>query len=159
MKPGRLSTLVSRLNVYLCHNTAPEKFATLFICSFDVKASTLTYCCAGHNPPFLFRKNQDEVTLLEAGGCPIGLFSDWTYEEETISVSPEDLFVIYTDGITEAQNQENQEFGEDRLKQVILDHRTKPREDIQNRILAAVADFSLSAGQFDDQTVVIGRIR
>lgn len=158
LKPGRLSTLMARLNVYLCHNTAPEKFATLFMCSYDVEASSLTYCCAGHNPPFLFQKGQDEPVLLEAGGCPIGMFSDWTYDEGTITVGPEDLFVIYTDGITEAHNKEEEEFGEERLQQVILDHRDRPCEEIQDRILASVRDFSLGAEQFDDQTLVIGRV-
>ena len=97
--------------------------------------------------------------MLEVGGCPIGLFADWKHEEETISVSPEDLFVIYAYGITKAHNQAYQEFGEGRLKKVILDHRNQPCEEIQDYILASVRDFSRGAEQFDDQTFVIGRVK
>lgn len=157
LKPGRLSTLVDRLNLHMCHNSAPEKFATLFICAFDPYASTLTYCCAGHNPPYLLRDGS--VSLLDVGGCPIGLFEEWKYEERTIPVTRDDLFVIYTDGITEAQSVDNTEFGEERLKQVIMTHRSRPCEDIQEQILRAVRDFSHGSEQFDDQTVVIGRVR
>jgi sigma-B regulation protein RsbU (phosphoserine phosphatase) len=156
-KPGRLSSLVSRLNQHLCHNSAPEKFATLFICAFDVQASTLTYCCAGHNPPFFLRNGS--VSLLDVGGCPIGFFPDWKYEEHTIQVLPGDLFVIYTDGITEAHNVDNVEFGEEQLKRVIMNYRHRPCEDIQARILKTVHDFSRGAEQFDDQTVVVGRVQ
>lgn len=157
MRPGRIVRLVDRLNQHLCLNSAPDKFATLFICSYDIHTSLLTYCCAGHNPPYLY--SNGTRTQLMTGGCPIGMFSDWTYEEDTIGIDTDDLFVIYTDGITEAQNREQKEFGEDRLERVIHDNRNRSCEEIQKRILAAVRDFSHGAEQFDDQTVVVGRVR
>jgi len=157
LKPGRLATLVNRLNQHLCHNSSPDKFATLFICAFDPYASTLTYCCAGHNPPYLLRDGT--VSLLDVGGCPIGLFEEWKYEENTIPVTRGDLFVINTDGITEAQSVDNTEFGEDRLREVIITHQNRPCEDIQEQILRAVRNFSHGSEQFDDQTVVIGRVK
>lgn len=156
-QPGRLSMMVERLNRYLCETTAPDKFATLFICSLDAHTSKMTYCCAGHNPPFLFKNGS--AAVLSEGGCPIGMFSDWTYEENSVSIAPDDLIVIYTDGITEAKNRKDEEFGETRLKEVIADHQTLSCDAIQECILTAVRDFSRGVEQFDDQTVVVGRVR
>ncbi|MCY3773589.1 MAG: SpoIIE family protein phosphatase [Gemmatimonadetes bacterium] len=157
--PERLSRLMSRLNVYLCHSTAPERFATLFICTFHAETSRLNYCCAGHNPPLLLREGRDDITLLENGGCPIGLFPEVEFEESSIRVDPGDLFAVYTDGITDALNTKDEDFGEARLRQVLSRNRNRPSEDILDRILASVRDFSLGAEQFDDQTAVIGRVR
>ena len=157
--PDRLSRLMSRLNVYLCHSTAPERFATLFICTFHMETSRLNYCCAGHNPPLLLRKDSDDITLLESGGCPIGLFPEVEYEESSVRVDPGDLFAVYTDGITDALNAADEDFGEARLRQVLSRNRNRPSEDILDRILASVRDFSLGVEQFDDQTAVIGRVR
>ncbi len=157
--PDRLSRLMDRLNAYLCHSTAPERFATLFICTFHMETSRLNYCCAGHNPPLLLREGSDEVTLLERGGCPIGLFPEVEFEEGSVRVDPGDLFTVYTDGITDALNMKDEDFGEARLQQVISQNRDRPSEDILDRILASVKDFSLGAEQFDDQTAVVGRVR
>ncbi len=157
--PDRLSSLMSRLNVYLCHSTAPERFATLFICTFHMETSRLNYCCAGHNPPLLLREGSDDVTLLERGGCPIGLFPEVEFEEGSVRVDPGDLFAVYTDGITDALNTKDEDFGEARLQQVISQNRDRPSEDILDRILVSVHDFSLGAEQFDDQTAVVGRVR
>lgn len=157
--PDRLSRLMSRLNVYLCHSTAPDRFATLFICTFNLETSRLNYCCAGHNPPLLLRNGSDDIALFESGGYPIGLFPDAEYEESSVRVDPGDLFAVYTDGITDALNTKDEDFGEARLRQVLSRNRNRPSEDILDRILASVRDFSLGAEQFDDQTAVIGRVR
>jgi len=158
-RPERLSRLMSRLNVYLCHSTAPERFATLFICTFHMETSRLNYCCAGHNPPLLLRSDSDDIALLESGGYPIGLFPEAEFEESAVRVDPGDLFAVYTDGITDALNTKDEDFGEARLRQVLSQNRNRPSENILEQILASVRDFSLGAEQFDDQTAVIGRVR
>ena len=157
--PDRLSRLMSRLNVYLCHSTAPDRFATVFICSYHTETSRLNYCCAGHNPPLLLRNGSDDVALLESGGYPIGLFPEAEYEDSSVSVDPGDLFAVYTDGITDALNREEEDFGEARLRRVLSRNRERSSEEILERILASVRDFSLGVEQFDDQTAVIGRVR
>lgn len=157
--PDRLSRLMSRLNVYLCHSTAPERFATVFICSYHTDTSRLDYCCAGHNPPLLLRGGSDDVALLESGGYPIGLFPEAEYEDSSVNVDPGDLFAVYTDGITDALNREDEDFGEARLRRVLSRNRDRSSEEILERILASVRDFSLGVEQFDDQTAVIGRVR
>ena len=157
--PDRLSRLMSRLNVYLCHSTAPDRFATVFICSYHMETSRLNYCCAGHNPPLLLRNGRDDVALLESGGYPIGLFPEAEYEDSSVSVDPGDLFAVYTDGITDALNREEEDFGEARLRRVLSRNRDRSSEEILERILASVRDFSHGVEQFDDQTAVIGRVR
>lgn len=157
--PDRLSRLMSRLNVYLCHSTAPDRFATVFICSYHMETSQLNYCCAGHNPPLLLRNGSDEVALLESGGYPIGMFPEAEYEDSSVSIDPGDLFAVYTDGITDALNREEEDFGETRLRRVLSRNRDRSSEEILERILASVRDFSLGVEQFDDQTAVIGRVR
>lgn len=157
--PDRLSRLMSHLNVYLCHSTAPERFATLFICTFNVASSRLNYCCAGHNPPLLLRSGSEDIALLESGGYPIGLFPEAEFEESTVRVDPGDLFAVYTDGITDALNTEDEDFGEARLRRVLSRNRNRPSEEILEHILASVRDFSQGVEQFDDQTAVIGRVR
>ena len=126
--PDRLSRLMSRLNVYLCHSTAPERFATLFICTFHMETSRLNYCCAGHNPPLLLRNDSDDIALLESGGYPIGLFPEAEFEESAVRVDQGDLFAVYTDGITDALNTKDEDFGEARLRQVLSQNRNRPSE-------------------------------
>jgi len=155
-KPGRLARTVSHLNRHVCHNTAPEQFATLFIGSYDPETSTLSYCCAGHNPPYLLQGRR--LSQLSVGGCPVGLIPDARYEEMAVSLDAGDLFVIYTDGITEAQSSSGEMFGEERLERVILGCAGMSCEEIQSQILEAVRDFSVGVEQADDQTLVVGKI-
>lgn len=155
-QPGRLARMVCHLNRHLCLNTAPERFATLFISTYDPAPSTLSYCCAGHNPPYLLRDGR--LSQLSVGGCPVGLIPDARYEEMTVSLEAGDLFVIYTDGIPEAQSLSGEMFGEERLERVILTCADMSCEEIQTQILEAVREFSLGVEQADDQTLVIGKI-
>ena len=155
-QPGRLASMVCHLNRHLCLNTAPERFATLFIGTYDPETSTLSYCCAGHNPPYLLQKGR--LSQLCAGGVPLGLIADARYEEATVSLDAGDLFAIYTDGITEAQSLSGEMFGEERLERVILGCAGMSCEEIQSQILEAVRDFSLGVEQADDQTLVVGKI-
>jgi sigma-B regulation protein RsbU (phosphoserine phosphatase) len=156
VRPGRLARMVGHLNRHLCLNTAPEKFATLFIGSYDPQASTLSYCCAGHNPPYLLQNGK--MSQLSVGGCPVGLIADVRYEEAVVTLDAGDLFVIYTDGITEARSLSGEMFGEERLERVILDCSGLSCEEVQSQILETVREFSLGVEQADDQTLVVGKI-
>jgi sigma-B regulation protein RsbU (phosphoserine phosphatase) len=155
-QPGRLARMVGHLNRHLCLNTAPERFATLFIGTYDPETSTLSYCCAGHNPPYLLREGR--LSQLSVGGCPVGLIPDARYEEKIVSLGSGDLFVIYTDGIPEAQSLSGEMFGEERLERVILSCAAMSCEEIQSQILEAVREFSRGVEQADDQTLVVGKI-
>lgn len=154
--PGRLARIVGHLNQHLCQNTAPEKYTTMFIGSYDPGASALTYCCAGHNPPYLLKSGT--LSRLAQGGVPVGLIPGVTYEEATVPLDAGDLFVIYTDGITEAADLAGDQFGEERLEALIAACADLSCGEVQARILEAVRDFTRGVEQSDDQTLVVGRI-
>lgn len=156
-----LDELVSEINSLMCESTGDSKYATLFCSVYDQENRTLTYVNAGHNPPMLFRtRGQDEPRLirLETGGTVVGMFEDSPYEKETIELEPNDLLVVFTDGITEAVNNSGEELGEERLEMVIRENLGKEAAHICNAILNAAAAFAGETPQNDDQTLLVARV-
>jgi len=111
VSPG---TLVSKLNEVISNNIAADKFVTFGYCLIDTTDNRLTYAGAGHCPPILFHKSGEAVPLKE-GGTPLGIFPDRKYEDAGLQLESGDRLVLYTDGLTEAMNSDEQEFGERRL--------------------------------------------
>jgi phosphoserine phosphatase RsbU/P len=106
--------LVSKLNEVISNNIASDKFVTFSYCIIDTMDDRLTYASAGHCPPILFHKSGEAVSLKE-GGTPLGIFPDRKYEDAGLRIESGDRLVLYTDGLTEAMNSDEQEFGERRL--------------------------------------------
>ncbi|MGC2543283.1 MAG: PP2C family protein-serine/threonine phosphatase, partial [Candidatus Sulfotelmatobacter sp.] len=106
--------LVSKLNEVISNNIAADKFVTFGYCLIDTTDKRLTYASAGHCPPILFHKSGEAVPLKE-GGTPLGIFPDRKYEDAGLQLESGDRLVLYTDGLTEAMNSDEQEFGERRL--------------------------------------------
>jgi sigma-B regulation protein RsbU (phosphoserine phosphatase) len=104
-------------------STDGSKFCTLFYGVYDPAAGTLVYLNAGHNPPFLLRAAGGEPERLEATGMLLGLFPDASYRKGEARLAPGDLLVVFSDGVSEAFNEEGEEFGEDRLLDVLRDRR------------------------------------
>ena len=111
VSPG---TLVSKLNEVISNNIAADKFVTFGYCLIDTTDNRLTYASAGHCPPILFHKSGEAIPLKEAG-TPLGIFPDRKYEDAGLQLESGDRLVLYTDGLTEAMNSDEQEFGERRL--------------------------------------------
>jgi sigma-B regulation protein RsbU (phosphoserine phosphatase) len=157
--PSRPSVgmLMSALNHQLFRCTSPEKFATMFLGCYDDAAHELTYCNAGHLPPILLGEN-GSVSRLDTPGTVIGLFDGGAYGESTVAMRPGDLFVAYSDGVTEPEN-ESGEFGEERLIALLMEHRHRPLRRIGEVITSAVANWIGDAEQPDDVTVVLARAR
>jgi phosphoserine phosphatase RsbU/P len=145
------------LNHHLYHSTQPEKYATLFLGGYDGASRTLTYSNAGHLPPFIVGADGG-LRRLEIGGIVIGLFDNMVYEESRVDLHPGDIFVAYSDGITEPEN-EFGEFGEARLIELVREHRHLPLERISEHVIAAVQDWIGTAEQPDDVTLVLARAR
>ncbi len=145
---------LSRSNKLLFHSTSPEKFATLFYALLDTSHHTLSYSNAGQDFPFLFSRNE-EPHRLKSGGIMLGAFEEFPFEEETVALSPGDLLVITSDGISEAMNPNLEQFGEDRLQKVIRDHRNAPPADIIDAIISAVRQHASDQPQSDDMTLVV----
>jgi sigma-B regulation protein RsbU (phosphoserine phosphatase) len=150
LHPGEL---VAKLNRSVCRNTTAGKFVTLFYCEMDMNGRKVTYTNAGHCAPVLLRAN-GEVVRLEAGGGVLGVFPDWTYADAEVSLAPGDRLLLFTDGVTEASNARDEEFGEDRLIQLASALRDRAVHELKNRILQAVATFTGGRAQ-DDATLLV----
>jgi len=146
-----LAAAITQANASLAGDNAAELFATLFYAVFDPCSGALDYCCCGHNPPFLRRANGD-VHPLAAGGLPIGIMEKAKYPLRHATLAPGDMLFIYTDGITEAAAVNGEEFGEERLAQLLRDGRGLSAQRWIDHIHAAIGTFAEGAPQFDDIT-------
>jgi phosphoserine phosphatase RsbU/P len=149
--------LCAGLNDLVYRRTSPEKFVTFFHVLYDPESGSLIYTNAGHNPGILIRKATGEHELLHAHGMPLGLFPGRSYSSCSLTLGPGDLLVLYTDGVTEASNAADDEFGIERLIQVAKDCREKPLLDVEAAIDMALADFVAGTPYADDRTLVLLR--
>src|SRR6266850_3392051 len=145
--------LCSRLNALLCRNIASDRFVTLFYAQLDGPSRQLRYVSAGHNPPFVVRRDGSHERLRQ-GGIVLGVFANQTFKSDVTQLQSGDRLVLYTDGVTEACNSEDEEFGEDRLLQVLQENAAAPAVEIQKKILQSVAQFSHGTWQ-DDATLLV----
>ncbi len=146
--------VVSEINQYIYDNTPPNKYVTFFYSELDARTHQLTYINAGHNSPLLVRTS-GEVTRLDVGGFPVGITPDCEYREGWVQMEPGDVLVIYSDGVTESQNEEGDEFDESRLIEVVRRHRDRTAAGIRDRIDEALTRFVGQAKAVDDLTMVI----
>lgn len=149
-----LEETVHSTNEYLVENTPSNRFVTMFLAELDISDGTLKYINAGHNPPIVARAD-GTVELLESGGLPLGLMGFAEYESATITLGQGDAIVIYSDGVSEANNLAFDEFGMDRLKDVIRSNVTRPASGIRDKVESALSDFTGTAPANDDITLVI----
>jgi sigma-B regulation protein RsbU (phosphoserine phosphatase) len=147
--------VVEQLNRQLYANTSPEKYATFFFGLYDDTSRILTYTNAGHLSPLLVCGG--EVRPLEVTGTVVGLFPSVHYEEEKISLCPDDLLIAYTDGITEPENAYGQEFGAERLAESVLKNQHCEPIEIVTKVMEAVRLWSAAPELPDDMTVMIAR--
>ncbi len=154
LSPG---LLMATLNYQLFRSTPPEKYATMFLGCYDARSRSLTYSNAGHLPPLVLGSDGN-FTRLETSGTVVGLFDGMTYSESTVALEPGDIFVAYSDGITEPEN-EFGEFGEERLIELIQRHRDQSLSRISDAVTGAVTDWIAGGEQPDDVTLVLARAR
>jgi sigma-B regulation protein RsbU (phosphoserine phosphatase) len=140
------------------YTNGSEVFVTAFYGIYDPETRTLSYACAGHNPPRLRRCRNGEVHSLEAaGGPPLGLFGDLSYGQATIRLEPNDVLMLYTDGITEAMDGRNQQFGLERLD-AVLARCDLDAPSLVRAVLESVAEFSGGRAAEDDQTLIVAKV-
>jgi len=154
VSPGALLGL---LNHQLYESTPPEKYATLFLGIYDGRSHMMTYSNGGHLPPILIA-GDGAVRRLEAGGTVVGLFDNITYDEGAVQMHPGEIFLAYSDGVTEPEN-EFGEFGEERLIDLVSANRYSPLVQISEAVTAAVDDWIGDNEQPDDITLVLARPR
>lgn len=144
------------------HNIRFETFVTFFIGAFDSSTKSLTYCNAGHQPPLVLnitKTEKESVEMLWPTGAAIGLVEEADLAEKTIELREEDLLIMYTDGVTEAVNPQNQEFGRERLAKLSQQVNNIPVKKLIQEIRKSLDGFSEGKPLVDDTTIVICRIK
>ncbi|HEX4807913.1 MAG TPA: SpoIIE family protein phosphatase [Bryobacteraceae bacterium] len=149
------ATIVSQLNRQLFAHTAPEKYATFFFALYNECTHTLTYTNAGHLSPLLLRG--DTVVPLDTNGMVVGAFPWAKYDESNIIMQPNDLLVCYTDGITEPENAYGEEFGVERLIELVQRNAHRADSDILGAVMDAVRNWTGVSELFDDMTLLLAR--
>ena len=154
-KTGNLcKDIIANSNDLLYNSTEPSKFATLFYGILNPESNEIVFCNAGHNNPFLFSADGN-VKELKTGGLILGCLPGSEYEEENVSINRNDIIVIFSDGISEAMNENEEEYGEERLKEFISNHLDESPDKIIENILSDVRMFVGKAPQWDDMTLLI----
>lgn len=156
-KSDQPAEVMKQINHQICNTTSPEKFATFFYGILNAKKLTFTYTNAGHNYPII-KKRKGEFRQLTGGGLVIGVSPDYKYEQTRIHLDHGDTLVFYTDGITEALNPEIEEFGVQKLLDIILGYPYHTAEELRNHIYEAVISFAEGEFQYDDITLIVLQI-
>jgi serine phosphatase RsbU (regulator of sigma subunit) len=146
---------LNQANRLLCADSTGGMFVTLFYGQIDPAASRMTYVNAGHNPPLLYRAAKKELTELTRTGIVVGFDEAQAYKQRAVRLQRDDFILFYTDGVTESVNAENEQFGEERLRRVILKHRHKSPDEIMRALKQSLGEFTGDIPAFDDVTIVI----
>ena len=154
--PADLALLMSRVNRLVYESSATNRYATFFFAIYEPLQRLLRYVNAGHNPPYVLRNN--EVHPLDGGGPVIGLLPDALYEECRLLLEPGDLLLAYTDGISEALNLQDQEWGEERMVAAARAHLPENAGTILRHIVNEADRFAATAPQHDDMTLLLMKL-
>jgi serine phosphatase RsbU (regulator of sigma subunit) len=149
-----LAEMVASVNRYLADNTPSNRFITFFAGELHPESGVFSYINAGHNPPLVARVNGD-VGDLESGGFPLGIMPDAEFEQGEITIAPGECVVIFSDGVTEAENPEGEEFGNERLIEVLRKNISRSAAGIRDKIESSLSAFTRTAPANDDITLVI----
>ena len=154
------SQLAAKMNRILHRSTASNSYATFFYVELDAECGRMRYVNAGHNPPYLVRRTGDDVDVFELkeGGTVLGLFPDVEYDDGEAELRPGDLFVVFTDGVTEARSASGEEFGEERLQALLRRVAGSPAEHVSAALVGQLRDWIAGAEQHDDLTFVVAAV-
>jgi phosphoserine phosphatase RsbU/P len=149
-----LQSEIGRANNLLVANNKEDMFATFFCGVLDTSSGELEYCNCGHNPPLILHRGSGAFESLRTSGPPLGVTDDINYRPQSIVLGPDDLLLMYTDGVTEAENAQTAQFGSQRLQDAILEIGGQPAQKIVEHVIERVVDFANGAPQSDDITCI-----
>jgi sigma-B regulation protein RsbU (phosphoserine phosphatase) len=156
-----LAQLMTNVNQLIYETTTPERYVTFFYGQYHRESRTFHYVNAGHNPPLVLRQTRDgkiHVIRLETGGPVIGAFRDVPYQQGSLTLEPGDIFVGFTDGVIEAMNPQDEEWGEERLIPAVAQNARQPAAAIIPSLLSEADRFASGAPQHDDMTLVVMKV-
>ena len=155
-EPQNLAAVMNRLNKITCKKCPSNRFITFFFCVLDPATGELAYCNAGHNPPVIVRAN-GAVEYLDGGGTVLGILSIANYSEYRAKLELGDALAIYSDGVTEATNAKDEEFGDERFAEVLAANRQRSAAEIVAAVTQALTEFAAGSPPADDITLVVAR--
>lgn len=147
--------MIKRANDLILRSQRSRMFATVFVGYLDTSTGEMQFASAGHNPPLLYRHERGVCEEITSSGVAVGLFKTAAYHEATVTLQENDILVLFTDGITEIINADEEEFGEERLKEVVCDHAHLPAQALAAVIIEEASVFAAEAGAFDDETLIV----
>jgi serine phosphatase RsbU (regulator of sigma subunit) len=156
-EPDDLAKKMARLNKSTCASCPDNRFITFFTCIADAKTGKVVYTNAGHNPPVVVRADGGYEILGGAGGMILGILPMAQYQEAEVTLNSGDVLVLFSDGVTEAVDPQDHDFGEERLAKLVASMRDLPATEIVQEVHRAVHAFTQGAPPADDITVVIAR--
>jgi serine phosphatase RsbU (regulator of sigma subunit) len=152
------AAIIKELDKVFRQITSTATFVTMFYARFDQARKTLEYANGGHNPPLLIRTKGNETIELEAGGPILGILKDPQYSNTVVALNSGDILTLFTDGVTEQENEAGDEFSTSRLKEVVSSREAEPAAALVASITEAVSTFAGTKPQVDDLTVVVVKI-
>ena len=144
--------VLTQVNDLLCEQNEAAMFVTVLYAAYDPERGEFTYACGGHDPPLVVHADGSSTSLPLTGGLALGVAPGFQYGQRTVPVAPGDTLVLYTDGVTEAMNSGNEQFGLERLREIFAGAPPKSVREAIDSIFAAVSGFAGDAPQFDDVT-------
>jgi sigma-B regulation protein RsbU (phosphoserine phosphatase) len=151
-----LAGVMTQLNEQIYRNSPAEKYATLFLARYDAEARRLWYCNAGHLPPILLIG--EETRFLEATGMVVGLLPNAPYQAGSVDLVSGSLLAIFTDGVTEAINKEDEEFGDQRLLSALKEARARTPEGVYQSVIEKIRTWQGDLPQHDDITLIVAKV-
>ncbi len=155
----RVAHAVQQTNRLILECTSSGLFVTLFYAIIDTRNRRLQYVCAGHNPPLVYKQQSGERIWLEADGIALGVIDEIELEEKELELETGDIVVLYTDGVTEATNLQDEIWGEERLLQLVTDSHELSASDLSAKICDTAMAFTGEAPQFDDFTLMLVKMQ
>ena len=145
------------VNNILCGESVGSMFVTVFYGIYDLQTGQIDYTNAGHNPPYILQADGSVEMLKNDGNLVLGVMEDMTFKRSSLQLNPGDALVMYTDGVTEAENKEHAQFGESRLEAELAALQGAPSKQIVETVLTKVREFADGAPQSDDITQLVIR--
>jgi serine phosphatase RsbU (regulator of sigma subunit) len=152
------AAIISDLDQVLRQITSTATFVTMFYARFDQAGKTLEYANGGHNPPLLTRPKTGQSLQLDAGGPILGILQGTHFSNTVVALEEGDILTLFTDGVTEQENEAGEEFSTSRLEEVVLNKEAEPASALVVHIREAVSTFAGTKAQVDDLTVVVVKI-
>jgi phosphoserine phosphatase RsbU/P len=153
---GEPAHVCGAVNNRLRQDAHAEQFVTLFFGVLDLATGSLSYANAGQNPPLLVAPG-GAIQQLGNTGPPLGILDRYSWQQATVDIPPQGVLVLYTDGVTEAENEAGDFFGQQRLVAAVKAHRALPAAELQASLVREVRAFAGGAPQLDDIALVVGR--